>query len=430
MMKRFEFESPVLRERYTKILHGSGLTVYLFPKNLTNTYCILSAAYGSMDSTVYIDGQIKQYPAGVAHFLEHKLFDNPDGSDAFEAFSALGADANAYTNYNRTAYLFSASEHLKENLSTLISFVTSPYFTAKTVKKEQGIIAEEIKMYEDNPWERCYQNLLEGLYHGNPVRENICGSVKSIQRITPEMLYECHGYFYHPANLTLVVCGRMSEEEVLSAVDSVLSDIVPPAKVQVMSKEEPRTVKTALVTDKMTVAKPLFCIGIKDPDNPADPDERLRRDAAMTLLDEILFSHSGEIYNRLFERDMVSPAFGAGYSSTDRFAFHCISGDSDQPEEVLAEILQAVEEIAVSGIDKEEFERCRRVLYADEMRAYDSTEEIANRLLSFAEDRVEMFSYPELLRTVTLEELNTLIKEVFKKEYITLSIITKKEEDQ
>lgn len=428
-MKTTECKSALLRERYLCIEHPSGLAVYVFPKKMSGTYALFSTNYGSMDNHFSVNGREVEVPDGIAHFLEHKLFENEDGSDSFGRFSALGADANAYTSYERTAYLFSCTGNFAAALEELLTFVTHPYFTEASVKKEQGIIAEEIRMYEDNPWDRAQRNLLCAMYHDHPVRKNICGSYASIQEITPELLYRCHEVFYHPSNMALVVCGDVTPEEVLEVVDRVLPASTPAPHPKRILPPEPLTVAMEEIDCTMQVAKPLFYIGVKDPVIPADPAERLRRDAAMTLLDEILFSRSGPFYNELFEEGIITPVFYGGYSSTDRFAYHCISGETEDPHLVLERFWRYLARVQKEGIDPVALERCRRVLYADEIRAYDSTEEIANRLLSFVFDGSEMFSYPELLQSITKEELDGYLREVFRKEYVSLSTVSPSQEN-
>ncbi|MBQ8432051.1 MAG: insulinase family protein [Clostridia bacterium] len=422
-MKTTEFKSELLRERYLRIDHPGGLSVYVFPKKMSGTYALLSTAYGSIDNAFCIHGEHVEVPDGIAHFLEHKLFENEDGSDSFGRFSALGADANAYTSYQRTAYLFSCTGNFEAALEELITFVTHPYFTEASVKKEQGIIAEEIRMYEDHPWDRAQRNLLCAMYHANPVRKNICGSYASIQRITPELLYRCHEVFYHPSNLTLVVCGDVTPEQVMAVVERALPPSTPAPLPERILPQEPPTVAKREIRCFMQVAKPLFYIGVKDPVIPATPAERLRRDAALTLLDEILFSRSGPFYNELFEEGLITPAFYGGYSSTDRFAYHCISGEADDPHLVLERFWSYLARMQREGIDPMTFERCRRALYADEICAYDSTEEIANRLISFVQDGSEMFSYPALLQSITKEELEEYLRTVFREEYVSLSAV-------
>ncbi len=424
-MKRTEFFSPLLKETYCRVEHDSGLQIYVFPKKMSTSYALFATRYGSLDRAFSVDGgTLEELPDGVAHFLEHKLFDNADGSDAFARFSALGADANAYTTYNRTAYLFSCTERFDDSLAELLSFVTHPYFTRASVKKEQGIIAEEIRMYDDMPWERVFQNLLLAMYRAHPVRRNVCGTVASIKKITPELLYRAHALFYAPENMVLVVCGDVDTEAVCAVADRVLPAQSPEAvRVERHLPAEIAEVEKPFVEARMSVSKPIFSIGVKDDPPVPDPAVRARREFAMTLLNEVLFSQSGSFYHELFEEGLITPSFAHGYSACDSFAFNCITGESDRPEEVLARFWGYVERVMEAGLADEDVERARRVLYADEIRAYDSTEEIANRLLSFVLDGTNMFDVPEWIRAVTREELEGLMRALYKRERVALSVI-------
>ena len=419
------FESPLLREHYTRIDHKSGLPIYVFPKPFATTYAILATRYGSTDVCFSPagDGSFLTVPDGVAHFLEHKLFDNPDGSDAMARFSALGADANAYTDYRRTAYLFSCTEHFDESLEELLRFVYSPYFTDASVKKEQGIIAEEIRMYDDSPWDRCLQQLLEGMYAKNPVRRNVCGTAESISRITPDLLMTCYRTFYQPSNMALVVCGNVTPEEVAAVADKVLPHAVPARPILRREPEEPREVAKSFAELTMQVAKPIFTIGFKDPDIPADPTARMRRDAAVSLLGEVIFSRAEPFFSNLFESGKLTASYSYGYSICDSFAFFCVSGESDRPEEIRDVLLDSVARLRETGIDPAVFERCRRILLADSVRAFDSTEEIANDLLSFVFDGVNLFDYPTVLSAVSLTEVSDLLSSLFRPENLSLSVV-------
>lgn len=424
-----EFSSSLLGERYVRVLHKSGLSIYVFPKQLTTTYALFAVNFGSIDNAFCESGGKRvDLPDGVAHFLEHKLFDNEGGYDSFEKFASVGADANAYTSYNRTAYLFSCTAGFDEALSELLQFVTHPYFTEASVQKEQGIIAQEIREYEDNPWERCFQQLLEGLYHTHPVRNNICGTVESISHITPALLYDCHRLFYDLSNMALVVCGDVTLDEVLHIADRTLDGMNACGTAERCEVVEPPFVKTALCTCDRAVAKPIFAIGIKDPFVPEDAEERLRRDATMVLLDEVLFSHSGEFYNTLFEENMITTNFAGGYSCARGFGFHSISGESDTPKVVLERLREYLACLYKEGLSEEDIERCRRVLYADELRSYDSTDEISFRLLSFVFEGLDMFSYPRLLSEISKEELEAALGQMLTKDCITLSVVRPTEE--
>ncbi len=424
-MKRTEYSSPLLRESYVKLTHDSGLEIYLFPKKMTSVYALFAVRFGSIDNRFSLSdgGDEVLLPDGVAHFLEHKLFDNPDGSDSFSRFFALGVDSNAYTDYNRTAYLFHGTSGFEEALEELLSFVTTPYFTKETVKKEQGIIAEEIRMYEDSPWDCVYQNLLSAMYHTHPVRNNICGSEESIARITPELLYRAHSLFYALPNMALVVCGDVSEDEILAVADRVLPKKGQGERLCRRIPAETDLPEQTRIDARMNVSKPIFNIGIKDSVIPDDPRERIRRDFAMTMLNELLFSQSGEFYSALFEEGLITPSFGHGYSSADGFAFNCISGESDTPEVVLERFWSYLERVKREGLPNEDVERVRRVMYADEIRAYDSTEEIANRLLSFVFEDADMLEAPELIRSITKEELEELLRGFYVRERCVLSTV-------
>ena len=424
-MRMNELSSALLGEKYDRIKHVSGFSVYVFPKKLTTTYTFLAVRYGSLDSSFdRLDGNGRIcVPDGIAHFLEHKMFENADGSDSFAHFAALGADANAYTSYNRTAYLFSCTERFGEALDELLRFVTHPHFTEASVQKEQGIIAEEIRMYEDNPWDQCLQKLLEAMYPSHPVRKNICGTQESIQKITPALLHQCYDAFYTPSNMALVVCGDVTTDEVMAAVDRLLPQSEVPIKVGRIGEEDRNGVSESYVCARMQVSKPIFSIGIKDRHFVGSPVERLRRELEMTMLDEILFSRSEPFYNDLFERGVITPSFGAGYSCAEDFAFHCISGESDTPKAVLQALKEYLQEVRKSGISEEAFERCRRVMYADEVRAYDSTEEIASRLVSFAFEDVDLFSCLEILQSITRRDLEELLQTAFEEDCFALAVI-------
>ena len=424
-MKKIEYTSALLREKYTYIKHASGLPIYVFPKQMSGTYALFATKYGSLDTTFAIgEGKPVTVPHGIAHFLEHKLFEAPDGSDAFARFSALGADSNAYTDYSKTAYLFACTENVEEALEELLRFVTQPHFTAESVERERGIIAEEIRDDEDSPWECAYLNLLTALYHKNPVRIGIGGTVKSIQKITPKLLYQCYDAFYRLDNMALVVCGNVTPEAVLAVADRVLPNTREEKEpVRRIYPTEPEAVNRARIEAKMQAAKPIFNIGIKDNVLPEAPEERLRRDLSITLLNEILFSQAGPFYAELFDAGLISPSFSFGYSSTERFAFTCISGDSQNPEAVYDYLIEYLEAVKKKGLSSEDFERCRRVMYSDEIRAYDSTDEIANRLLSFVFDGSELFDVPAVLQSITKEELEELLHTLYQPQYFAMSVV-------
>lgn len=422
-----QFENDRLQETYDLYHHPSGLDIYIFPKRMTTTYAMFGTRFGSVDREFRLaddpDGQTVHVPAGVAHFLEHKMFSNEDGVDSFERFSAYGADANAYTAHNRTVYLFGCTENFSDALTELLRFVTHPYFTEESVKKERGIIAQEIKMYDDDAYERCFTELLRCLYHEHPIRENICGTVRSIGQITPKILMDCFRVFYNLSNMALVICGDVSAEEILAIADRELPTEKPVSIVRDLP-DEPDTVFRPRFTMPMQVAKPIFNIGFKDTGHRLSPIERQRREAIMSILNEMLFSRSGELFNSLFESGKISPGFSYGYSMSDTFSFNSLAGEADDPEAVLTEILTYIEEKKKTGLDPKTFARCRRVMCAEYIKDFDSTEEIAGDLLGYVFDDGEMFAYGDLLRQVSMEDVERLLQELFDPERVCMAVIT------
>lgn len=419
------FESLVLGECYDKIIHASGLTVYVFPKKMTGKYALLATHFGSMDRRFRLpekDGREMDIPDGVAHFLEHKMFENEDGVDSFARFSAYGADANAYTSYDRTVYLFGCTDRFGESLAELLHFATHPYFTHASVEKEKKIIAQEIKMYDDDPYERSFSELLSCLFEKNPVRVNICGTAGSLRRITPELLYRCHDIFYHPERMILTVCGDVTADEVMDIVDRELT-AGRSRQVESVFPEEPEKISRSRSLVHMPVAKPIFCIGFKDEGYRLPDEERQRREAAMSILNEMLFSRAGELYNSLFERGMISPGLSYGYSLSRSFSFESLSGEAAQPEAVLTEILSYIDRIKREGLDAQVFERCRRVMCAEEIKNFDSVADIAGDLLNFAFEGGEIFHYGEILSHVSLEQVRALLFEVFDPAKVAMSVV-------
>lgn len=419
------FESEFLRERYIRVKHKSGLTVCVFPKKMTVTHAVLAVRFGSLDCAFRLDGEAEDsiLPDGTAHYLEHKLFDAPDGTDAFARFSAIGADSNAYTGYTRTAYLFNTSEQFGEALTELLRFVTTPYFTPATVRKERGIIAEEIRSYRDSPYERCLQNLFLGMYRNHPIRNDIGGSVRSIRQITPELLYRCYRAFYTPSNMVLCVCGDVTVRDVTEVVDRILPKKVEAPRVIRRPIVEPKEPDRAFVRARMDVAKPFFYLATKDPEVPKRPMERLRKEAVMSVLSEILFAQSSPFFGELFEEGLLTSNYSQGYSITDRFAFHNLCGESDSPGTVRRRFLAYLEKVRREGIREEDLVLAKRGLLADQIRAYDSTEEICSNLLAYTMDWVDLFAYPELLAQVTRKDCDAMLKKVFRPDRVCLSAI-------
>ena len=422
------YKSETLGEEYFKYTHSCGLDIYVFPKKMSSIYALLGVKYGSINNSFVRDGEQISVPDGIAHFLEHKLFFNEDGSDSFERFSEYGADANAYTSFNKTVYLFSCTDRFEDSLGELIDFVTHPYFTEESVSSEIGIISEEIKMYDDSPGDRCFYGMLEGMYEHHSIRRNICGSVKTIKDITPELLYDCYSAFYTPSNMALVICGDVSADEVAAIADKHLPVSSEMTCVEVSSEScnESAEAFQSYVETRMQVSKPLFSIGYKDVNIPEDPRERIKRDAVMSILDEMIFARSAELYSSLFERNMISPAFSYGYTISKDFAYNSIAGEADDPRAVLSEISEHIKALRARGLDRAEFERAKRVMYAESVKTFDSTEGVANSLFAFVCEDAEMLEFTDILARVTFEEVSEAFDSAFDDRTVTLSVVVPK----
>lgn len=417
------YASELLGEKYYRSVHESGLTIYVFPKNMSSTYGIFSVNFGGSVTEYTSNGKKISLPEGCAHFLEHKMFDNPDGSNADDVFSSFGAYDNAYTSSDRTAYIFSATDNVAECVEHLLYFVTHPHFTKESVKKEIGIIAEEIRGCNDDPYDRCYVNLLDAMYVNNPVKTEICGSERSISKITPEVLYKCCEDFYTPQNMILILCGNISTDEVNSIVDRVIEREKRDFGVEFAVFDEPRAVGQAFVERKMTVGKPIFCIGVKDCDIPASPFSRYRKAEAMNILLNMMFSEAGDFYLEMLESGLLSPGFDCGFSSNAKTAYVMMSGESDDPELLLEKIKEQIAKFKAEGLSRRDFEREKKCHYSSYVSDFDMTEDIAFALTSYACDGMDIFDYPKIISEVTFEYLTELLNESFADEAFALSVI-------
>lgn len=422
-MNKVEFSDSRLKERYYKLTHKSGLDIYVFPKKMTGTYALFGTEYGSVDNCFKIKGEngFVTVPDGIAHYLEHRMFTQKDGSDITERFSACGADSNAYTSFNKTVYLCSATDNFEEAFAALLDFVTEPNFTEELVEKERGIIIQEIKMTDDSPYSRGYRRVLESMYKSNSVRMDIAGSVESVSKITADMLNKCYKTFYSPNNMAVVVCGDVTPEKIMEIADKTIPDGFEAVEVERnYSNDEPDEVSVALCEDYMEVSKPIFTIGIKDNKLCGDDRQRMKKFTEMAVLCELVFSRSGELYNNLFESGMITPDFSASYLTSKTFAYTVISGESDKPCDVFECIKNSIKSFSFTA---EELSRCKRVLYAEFVMDFDSTEEIANNMIDYIFEGFDLFEYGRVLESVTEDDVKALLGSMFKDEYYSMSVV-------
>lgn len=422
-------ENKFLGEKYYYKKHKSGLDIYVFPKELGTGYAAFATKFGSIDSVFYADDKKVELPDGIAHFLEHKMFENEDGTDTFERYAKTGANANAYTSFDKTVYLFSATDNFLQSLEILLDFVRHPYFTKQTVQKEQGIIGQEIKMYDDNPGWQLYFGMLTGLYENNPVRIDTAGTVETISQITPELLFQAYNAFYNLDNMVLCVCANIDAKEVEKVCDKVL-EYTAPKKIQRVYPTEPQGIFKERVSKKLQVSMPLFSVGIKDNEYPMSGEELVRKRAQYDIILDLIFDKSAPFYTRLYDLGLIDSTFSYAYEGHETFS-HCeISGASKNPEKVYELIKQEIEHYKKNGFDKEAFERIKRANYAHVLRLFNSTDDIANEFVGCVFEDSDILEYPRIISEVTFEDINERFQRGFAKDSFVLSTILPFEEQE
>lgn len=417
---------PHLKETLYYDQMPNGLNVYILPKpGFQKTYATFSTKYGSIDNHFQIaDSPDTRVPDGIAHFLEHKMFEEPSG-DIFAQFASQGASANAFTSFERTTYLFSATEQILPNLETLINFVQHPYFTDENVEKEKGIIGQEINMYRDNPDWRVYFGLIEAMYKTHPVHIDIAGTIESIAEITKETLYDCYHTFYHPSNMLLFIVGGVDPEQVMLLIrdNQANKNYAPQGKVSRLFAEEPGEVREARKVAKLSVSLPKCLFGLKEPKSGLDGHELLRHELVMKLAMDVLFSQSSSIYQQLYDEQLISDNFGFEYNCTADYGFSVIGGDTKNPELLVERFKQEVDRAIQSGINQTDFERSRKKKIGGFLRMLNSPEAIANEFTKYRFRNADLFEILPLYESLTLADVNQRLQEHFKWERLAVSIV-------
>ena len=420
-MRETLYTDALLGESYREIRHPSGLTIRVLHKDgYKSSFALFATKYGSIDTRIERpDGSFRAIPEGTAHFLEHKLFESED-LDAFARFAKTGANANAFTSFDMTAYLFSGAACFSENLEILLDFVQSPYFTEQTVRKEQGIIGQEIRMYRDSAdWEVEF-NLLRALYHHHPVRIDIAGTEQTIAEISADLLYDCYRNFYNLHNMVLAVAGNATVEEVLAVADKVLKPATGKSGVREFVPE-PKAPAQSYIEERMPVNVPSFALGYKE---AISTPERTEKEVLCTqvLLDAVA-GRSSALYERLLREGLINTGFGAQYFYGFGYANCEFSGESADPKRAAAEIRKAVAAARQTGIDRESFERARRKLYGRIVMGFNDVQSVAVDMVEsyFAGD--DLFERARVCRDMTLEDVNARLRDILEDETAALSVV-------
>ena len=404
----------------------NGLRIRVLPKKgFSGFYAVFATDYGGTYRRFRLDGVWHDTPAGVAHYLEHKMFDLPNGDNALNLLTRNGADPNAFTSSDVTCYYFHCTRDFETNLRMLLHFVSTPYFTEETVAKEQGIIGQEIHMGEDNPGTAIYYSLLNLLYRHHPIREKVIGSIESIAEITADTLYACHAAFYTPANMVLCVAGDVSPEQVLSIAEEELgeeSGAVP--EVSFGEREDLYPVSKRAVLE-MPVSTPQFLIGAKL--CPAEKGPALfRQQLTASLAMRLLAGPSSSFYNRLYAEGLLNRTFDADADFSRGVGTVILGGESRDPDAVLAALCEELQRVEKEGIDPVLFDRARRAAVGSALRSMEDFDDVC---VSLALDEFDGFcylDYPALMASIEKSECEAFLKENLQPERLAMSVLQAK----
>ncbi len=418
-------ESLKIKEKIYMEKLENGLTIMIVPKNTTNKkYVIWGTHFGSIDNHFIMPNTKEEVsvPDGVAHFLEHKMFEQENGRNSLDVLMALGVDANAYTTNNHTAYLFETTENFYEALDELMDYVQHPYFTDENVEKEKGIIGQEIGMYDDDPGWRLYMNALDCLYHDNLIKLDVAGTVESISKIDKDVLYKCYNTFYNPSNMVMVVCGDFEPEKMLEEIKKRLVEKPKQGEIKRIYAQEKKEIHMPYKEDTMEVSSPIFMIGFKD---EIEEKNKIQRHIAIEILMNMLIGKSSSLYQKLYNDGLLMSQPDLDYEFSNDYAHVLIASQSKEPKKIQEELLKEIK-ILQENFDEAHFNRIRKKVYGDYVAEYNNVADISRMLLSDYFKGVQTFDYIEQFSTVTLEYTRQILQEVFDEKKCILSVIKTK----
>ena len=420
-------ESSKIKEKVYIEKLENGMDVIIIPKkNAIKKYVIWGTHFGSIDNHFIMPttGEEVYIPDGVAHFLEHKMFEQPNGTNSLDTLMALGIDANAYTSNDHTAYLFECTDNFYEGLDELMDYVQHPYFTEENVEKEKGIIGQEIGMYDDDPSWQLYINAMDCMYKENPIKIDIAGTVESISKITPDVLYKCYNTFYNPSNMTMVVCGDFEPEKLLNEIKKRLVPKENQGEIKRIYAKEETEINKKETEVKMELSNPLFLVGYKDATK--NKENLVKRHIAIEIILNMLIGKSSELYKKLYEENILLSEPNFDYEFNNEYAHVTIYGQSKNPRRIYEEITKQVEKYIKNGLDEEHFKRIKKKIYGDYAIEYNSVADIARMFLADKMKGINSFDYIEEFNTVTKEYTEGILKEVFNEKNEILSIVNPK----
>ncbi len=417
------YNSKVKETLYVEKLKN-GLTVMIIPKKgIQKKYIIWGTRYGSNDNKFIVPGTNEpiEVPKGVAHFLEHKMFEQENGKNSLDVLTSIGVSANAYTTNDHTAYLYECTENFYEALDEFMDYVQHPYFTDQNVEKEKGIIGQEIKMYDDYPEWRVYLNALEAMYYKNPVKLDITGTVETISHIDKDILYKCYNTFYNPSNMCMVVSGDFDPESLIEEIKKRLLDSSQNGEIKRIFEEEPERIVKSKIEQEMNVSKPIFTIGIKC--KAPLQNEKVRMNIAMEIILNTLVGESSNLYKEMYQAENVFSAPSISYEFGDNYAHILISENANDPELFYNRLREEIENFKKNGINIEDFERNKKMIYGEYVKEYNDITGIARMFLADFMKGINSFDYLEEIGVIDLNFVNQVLKENFNLEKMVLSVV-------
>ena len=418
-------ESLKIKEKaYIEKLEN-GLTIIIIPKkNTTKKHIVWGTNFGSIDNH-FVDPTTNKevrIPDGVAHFLEHKMFEQKSGVNSLDKLMSLGVEPNAYTTNDHTAYYYECTDKFYEALDELMDYVQNPYYTDENVEKEKGIIGQEIKMYEDDPSWRLYINGLDCMYQNNPIKIDIAGTVESISKINKEVLYKSYETFYHPSNMVMVVCGNFKPEEILEEIKKRLVERKEQGEIKRIYTQEETKIHQKHKETSMEVSIPLFAIGFKD---KIEQKDIVKRHIAVEILLNMLIGKSSKLYQELYNAGLLMAEPDISYDFSEQYAYVLITGQSKNPKQIEEKLIEEIKK-QKEKFDVEQFERLKRKVYGDFVVEYNNISDISRMFLSDFFKGINSLEYIEQYTSVSTEYAKQILTEVFDENNEILSTVLPK----
>lgn len=414
-------ENNQIQEKVYMEKLSNGMTIMCIPKPNTNKkYIIWGINYGSNDNKFVVPTtkQKIEVPNGVTHFLEHKMFEQENGTNSLDTLTAMGVEANAYTTNDHTAYLFECTDNFYPALDELMDYVQHPYFTDENVEKEKGIIGQEIMMYDDYPIWKVYLNALNNLYVNHPIKIDITGTKETISKITKETLYDCYHTFYHPSNTCLVVSGNFEPEKIIEEIKKRVVNEKKQEEIQRIYEEEPSKINQVETIANMEVSMPMFAIAIKD----KVEKDMVQKHIAIEILLNMILGKSSNLYQKLYQQELLQQELDLDYEFSKNYAHVMITGQSKAPKKLYELFKKEVEQYK-KQISLEDFERSKRKIYGDYVQEFNEVSDIAKMFLADFFKGINSFAYIEECEKVTKEYVAQVLKEVFQQKNMTISIV-------